>query len=75
MEAALLWHLTPSQFAAASSRDRSFMLAHHRERNMRKAMLDKIQYDAAEKKSQPPPRSTPDHDAFFSGLALPSCAQ
>lgn len=66
MEAAILWGLTPSQFFAASSMDRAMMLAHYRERNMRKSMLDKIQAESAEKKAKP--RSSPSHDAFFSGL-------
>ncbi|MCX6876680.1 MAG: hypothetical protein NTW21_23160 [Verrucomicrobia bacterium] len=69
METAILWHLTPSAFFAAPDMDRALMLAHHRERNLRKAMLDKIQHDTAERKAQPKPSTGPDpHAAFFKGL-------
>ena len=67
METAILWHLTPSAFFAAPDMDRAIMLAHYRERNMRKAMLDKLQHEAAEKKSKPA-QASPAHDAFFAGL-------
>jgi len=69
METAILWNLTPSQFFAAPGMDRAMMLAHFRERNMRKSMLDKVQHDASEKKSKPE-RPSPDHDAFFAGSGL-----
>lgn len=68
METAILWGLTPSAFFDSSERDRVFMVAHYRERNMRKAMIDKIQRDASDKKSKPAPAPSPTHDAFFGGL-------
>ena len=42
--------------------ERAIMLAHHRERSMRSAMLTKVQHDQASKKSKP---ATPDHTADF----------
>jgi len=69
MEAAILWGLTPSRFFESPARDRAMMLAHYRERNMRKAMLDKISAESAEKKAKPE-RSHPAHDAFFAGSGL-----
>ena len=67
METAILWHLTPTAFFDAPAMDRAIMLAHYRERAMRKAMLDKVQHEAAEKKAKPAPIS-PAHDAFFNGM-------
>ena len=46
--------------------ERAIMLAHHRERSMRSAMLAKVQHDLTSKKSKP---ATPDHTAdFFGGV-------
>lgn len=51
--------------------DRALMFAHYRERNMRKAMVEKLQYDASQKKDKPA-RATPEHDAFFAGSGVPT---
>jgi hypothetical protein len=64
MEAALLWGLTPFDFRSRPAMERAIMLAHHRERSMRSAMVARVQHDLAKKKP-----SAPDHTAdFFGGV-------
>lgn len=70
METAITWGDSPFEFSARPEMERAIMTAHHRERAMRKAMVDRIQSQVADKAAKKD-SSTATHDphaGFFGGL-------
>jgi hypothetical protein len=70
METAITWGDSPFGFSARTEMERAIMTAHHRERSMRKAMVDKIQSQVSDKNSKKG-SGAPTHDphaGFFGGI-------
>lgn len=69
METALLWGDSPLEFMDRSGVERAIMIAHFREKRLRKAHVDHVQTQITDKKSKDKPGSgMPDaHAAFFGG--------
>ena len=71
METAITGGDSPFEFSARPELERAIMTAHHRERAMRKAHMDKVQRDISDKNSKKGD-AAPTHDphaGFFDGLA------
>jgi len=71
METALTWGDSPYQFSARPEMERAIMTAHHRERSMRKAMVEKMQSQVSDKHAKKDSASSPTHDphsGFFGDL-------
>lgn len=66
METAAEWGITPFAFWALPDMERAIMLAHYREKRLRKAHVDHAQNKILDKKSKDKGSSMPDqHAAFF----------
>lgn len=52
MEAAITWGMTPFAFLQCSDIERAIMMAHFKERRLRKGLLDTVQSEVMDKSSK-----------------------
>lgn len=68
METVILFKTTPFAFLSLPEMERAMMIAHFRERRLRKSHADHVQGQVMDKKSNAKPAAGPDqHAAFFGG--------
>jgi hypothetical protein len=69
MEAAIMWGKSPFEFLALHEMERAIMIAHFREKRLRKAHVDHVHNQIMDQKAKDKPGNTgPDqHAAFFGG--------
>lgn len=72
MEAAIAWGLTPFEYWDRPEMEQAIMLAHFRERRLRKAHAQHAESQVQEKKSSSsnsrPPPGMLSHEQFFGGV-------